>query len=184
MRRAFIWITKATIAGVAAALVFFGSADLARAMGPSLKVLDGSESEIEGTFTLILFGARYAEDVQTIAFLDREGDRYTFDVFAPDFDYRVLKSVPARKALEQAKQFVSWHPDYQRTMIGRILDDKGAVIGFEVRPFYRATRFGTSDVMDVSYFQKGDIVSIHVRLKLQVERQLTSGDASKGGKDN
>jgi len=183
MRRAFIRVLMATITSVAIVLIFFGPQDLSQAMGPSLQAIDASESEIEGTYTVILFGARYADDIQTIAFLDREGDRYTFEIVAPDFDYKVLKSIPARKALEEAYQFVSWHPDYLRTVLGKILDDKGTAVGFEVRPFYRTTRFPSSDVMDIMYFQRGDTIKVHVKLKPKVERQLSSGgDGGHGGR--
>lgn len=183
MKSALIQMAKATLAGAALVAVLFGTPYVCEALNPSLQVLDASDSEVEGTYTLILFGARFADDIQTIAFLDREGDRYTFEIVAPDFDYKVLPSVPARKALERAREFVSWHPDYLRTVLGKILDDKGAVIGFEVRPFYRMTRFPSSDVMDIMYFQRGDTIKVHVKLKPRVERQLSSGgDSGHGGR--
>jgi hypothetical protein len=45
------------------------------AVGPTLRTTGALESEITGTYTLILFGGNYTDDLHTIAFLDKEGDQ-------------------------------------------------------------------------------------------------------------
>ena len=140
-----------------------------------------SPSDITGTFTLILYGGNYLNDVHTIAFLDSEGDQYTFEPYAPEFEYRVLKGLPAKKALDMAQDFVSTIDNcFMRSQLSRVLDQNGKTIGYELRPFYLPTCYGLSDVLDVSYWNKSGKVVIRIRLYPVVERQLQSGDGSQG----
>ena len=61
------------------------------------------DKEISGVFTLILYGGNYLDDLETVAFLDREGDAYTFDIFAPDFNYRTIKGLSAAEGLKKGR---------------------------------------------------------------------------------
>src|SRR5512137_1894744 len=97
---------------------------------PGLRTEEVPPQDVQGTFTLILHGARHSDDLQTLAVLDREGDAYEFKVFAPDFDYRVKKGVPAREALEEALQFVGFHSSFHRSRVSRILDPQGRTVGY------------------------------------------------------
>lgn len=150
---------------------------------PMLRVEEAKIADVTGTFAVIYFGGRFMEDVETVAFLDLDGDRYTFEPYAPEFDYRIEKGVPAKEAIERAERFVSGHRSYGHSLLSRVLDEKGVVIGYELRPLYRPLMFGISDVLDVHYFLRGDTVRIYIYLKLQVERQLRSGDGTKGRED-
>ena len=49
------------------------------ATGKRIRTEPLREGEISGVFTLILYGGNYFDDLETVAFLDREGDAYTFD---------------------------------------------------------------------------------------------------------
>jgi hypothetical protein len=149
------------------------------AEGKSLAAKGAHASDVQGPFTLIYYGGRYAMDVEAVAFLDLEGDSYTFDPFAPEFDYSVEKGVSGKEALERSEKFLSGHFAFMRTQLGRILDESGRTIGFEVRPLYRPLAFGTDDVMYIDYSLKDGKVRIYIRLKPEVERQLFGGDVSK-----
>lgn len=127
--------------------------------------------EVKGSFTLILYGARYSDDIQTLAILDLEGDGYVFKVFAPDFDYKLKKGVPAKEVLAEAVQFVSFHRSFERSRISRIMDPQGGTIGYEVRPLYRIIDFPYSDVLDVHYGLAGGEVTVRIRLIPEVEFQ-------------
>jgi hypothetical protein len=124
------------------------------------------------TYTLILYGGRHSNDLETIAFLDREGDGYTFEVYAPDFDYRIERGLSSADALRKAKEFVGWHNAFSYSQTVEIKDKSGVVIGYEIRPMYMPFVFGVSDVMDVYYTFNGNSVIIKVRLKPQIERML------------
>jgi hypothetical protein len=127
---------------------------------------------IKGTYTLILFGNRHGDDMETIAFLDSEKDTYTLEPFAPEYDYTVKKHYKGSSALDSAISFVRSHENYKGVRIIRITDGQGGLFGYEVRPLYRDMRLRTPDVLDVSYVQKDDKVLIYIRLKTHVEKFL------------
>ena len=151
----------------------------------ALRTEEAKPDEIKGTFTLILYGGNYLDDLETIAILDSEGDRYVLDPFAPDFDYQMKKAVPADEAFREAERFVNFHPSFWRSQLSRIVDKEGKVIGYEVRPLYRPVAFGVSDVLDVNYWlkEKGR-VKVTIRLLPSIDKyKLPGGDAGSAGGD-
>lgn len=142
------------------------------AIGKSLKTEEVKNANITGNFTLILYGGRHSNDIETIAILDIEGDQYVFEIYAPEFDYKIKKHVPAKEALDEAKKFVSFHNSFRRSQLSRIFDNKGNTIGYEVRPLYLQITFGVDDVLDVDYRLKNDKVVVKIRLLPSVERIL------------
>ena len=123
--------------------------------------------KIMGLYTLILYGGNYGNDIKTVAILAKEGTPYTFDIFAPAFDYRVIKNVPAKEALAKAEKFVSFHPDFWKIQISEILDRQGNAIGYEVRPLYYPTAFGYADVIRTYYQMTGDKVVVYIKPNLR-----------------
>ena len=124
---------------------------------------------ISGSFTLILYGGNYSDDLETVAFLDREGDDYTFDIFAPEFNYRIFKGVSAVEGIKRAEEFVAGHSSFHQFKVSRILDEESQVIGYEVRPLYLPFTYGTDDVLDVWYAAKENKIVITIRLKPSIE---------------
>lgn len=163
--------------------IFFAVPDSTHAAGKTLRTEEATVSEVTGTFNLILYGSRHSNDIETVAILDLEGDRYTFEPYAPEFDYRVEKGISARKALDKAERFVSWHRDFWHSRLSRIIDGKGNTIGYELRPLYYPLTFGVSDVLDVDYRLKDGKVKVTVRLIPSVERMLRDGDGLKDRTD-
>jgi len=152
------------------------------ALHTTLKSEVARSEEVSGVFTLILWGNRFLDDLETVAFLDFEGDQYTFEPYAPDFDFTIKKGVPAKEALKRAEEFVSQNSDFQNSQVFRILDQSGVVIGYEMHPFYRPLRYGHSDVIDVQYWIDNKTVKVKVRLKPWIERMRFDGGVdSKGG---
>jgi hypothetical protein len=64
-----------------------------------LRTEEIKENDIKGVFTLILYGARDINDIETVAILDLEGDQYTLEPYAPAFDYKVKKVSQKKKHL-------------------------------------------------------------------------------------
>ncbi len=137
----------------------------------NLTVKGANIPEVQGTFTLILYGGRYFRDVESVAILDLEGDQYTFEPYAPAFDYRVLKGLPAKEALADAESFLRSHYDFWRTQLRKVLDENGKIIGFEIRPLYYPFVFGVSDVVDINYGLKESKVRGYINLKPEVWRK-------------
>ncbi len=148
-------------------VVFLAAISLAAsscALGNRLNMKSAAESDVTGSFTLILYGCNFYDDLETVAILDKEGDPYTFEPFAPDFKYRVKKSVPAKEALATAREFAACHNAFRRAQLSMLVDSKGETLGFEVRPLYMPFVFGTRDVLQTDYRIKGDKVVVRIWL--------------------
>jgi hypothetical protein len=141
-----------------------------------LKTKEAKAEEVTGNFILILYGGSHMNDLETIAFLDKEGDQYEFEPYAPEFDYKVKKGVPAGDALKEARKFVSFHNAFWRSQLSRILDEKGNIIGYEVRPLYRPFVYGRDDLLEVYYRIKDGKVIAYIRLVPDVFNNFFFGD--------
>lgn len=134
------------------------------------------EGITSGTFRVILFGCGYLDDPETIAFLDREGDEFVFEPYAPDFKFRVGEGIPAAEALEMARHFVACSSSFSRSRVTAIRDDAGRTLGYEVRPLYLPLTYGVDDLLRVYYLLRTDRVLIDVWLITSVEHMLHGGD--------
>jgi hypothetical protein len=139
------------------------------ASGKILMTVPASIPDSSDTFTLILYGGTHSNDMETIAILDRENDRYTFTPYAPQFKYTIKKGVPAKEAFGEAQQFVSWHRSFHQSQVSRIVDDHGNTLGYELRPLYLLITFGVDDVLEVDYRMKADRVVVTIRLNPSLE---------------
>jgi hypothetical protein len=131
---------------------------------------------IKGSYTLILFGNRYGDDLETIAILDRKGDEYTIEPYSPAYNYRVHTNQKGSTALQKAMDFVGKHESYKGARISTITDKQGRVFGYEVRPFYTDLRFRTPDVLDVDYMLKENKVKVFIKLKARVRKYFEGTD--------
>jgi hypothetical protein len=149
-----------------------------------LKTEKADLSEVRGTYTLILYGGRFLDDLETVAFLDFEGDEYRFEPFAPDFDYRIKKGIQVKEALAEAQKFISFHNAFWHAQQSRILDSKGNIIGYELRPLYLPFVYGISDLMDINYWpREGGKVKVTIKLIPMIEKLKFpgGGDGGSGG---
>lgn len=155
------------------------------ALEKPLKTERADVAEIKWTFTLILYGGRYSDDLETVAILDSEGDPYHFEPFAPDFDYRIKKGMQAKDAIAEAEKFVSFHNAFWRSQLRKILDNNDNAIGYELRPLYLNFVYGMSDLMDIYYWLKeGGKVKVTIKLiPLMFEKLKFPGgpDGGSGG---
>lgn len=163
--------------------ITFSSAErLDFALTKPLKTEKAHPSEIKGIFEIIFYGARFPDDVETVAILDYEGDEYKIEPFAPDFDFRIKKGIPDKEASQMALKFISFHTSFHKYSLKKIIDNKGKSIGFEFRPLYYPFIYGVSDIMDINYWLKEDgKVKVTIKLLPSVERlQLQRGDNGSG----
>lgn len=108
--------------------------------------------EFPEKFRVILYGARHAEDVETVAILDMEGDGYEMIPFAPEYDFTIIKGLPGNEAFRKAREFIGFHRDYWTYGTRRIFDEKGGVIGYEFKPLYTSR----GDPLRLSYYLEGE----------------------------
>jgi hypothetical protein len=138
-----------------------------------LKTEPANPAEVQGTFTLLLYGSSSPNDLANIAILDKEGDPYSFEIYAPDFSYNVQTGLNATQALQEAERFVRRNIQSERTRLHRILSPSGAGIGFELRPLYSVGTFGRDDILDVRYSIKDRTIVVRIELDPSIDRQST-----------
>lgn len=144
------------------------------AAGKRLSTREISAAAPSGDYSLILFGCRYPDDILNTAFLDKAGDPFHFDIYAPDYDFTSLNGMAAPDALRRAESFIRCSFHYQQTQLREIVGPDGGTIGYEVRPLYSPLRYGTPDVMQVNYFLRGNRVVIYIRLDPRVEALINN----------
>jgi hypothetical protein len=144
--------------------------------GQYLRTKTAGPLDISGSYSVILYGCNYTADVENAAILVPEGAPYTFEVYAPNFDYQVKRRVPARQALREAERFVSCHYAFWRSRISKIIDPEGNIAGYEVRPLYREPEFRYPDILDITYTLKGRTVTAMISLKRGIRRPAAESD--------
>lgn len=129
--------------------------------------------EVKGSYTLLLYGCHYPEDIKNVAILVDESGKYPLEIYDIPTSYKVKKGVLSEQALREADSFVrcGTHRIWQ-TGLRKILVDSGGVIGYEVRPLYFPLEFGIPDVLQISYALKNGAVKAYIRLDPDVERAL------------
>ncbi len=136
-----------------------------------LRSVSAVPGEISGTYNLFLYGHRYADDFKNVAFLIPAGGRYSFELYAPEFDYTVRKALPAAASIKEAEQFVKFHYSFERSQWNKILDPDGNTVVFELRPLYAVSAFSYSDILDIRYIIKDGKVIASVGLRPEIERR-------------
>ncbi|RJQ49938.1 MAG: hypothetical protein C4526_12890 [Nitrospiraceae bacterium] len=139
--------------------------------GGYLRTDPAASREVSGTYTLLLHGVRYSDDVENVAILDKEGDGYSFEIFAPEYDYTVLKQVPAKEALEKAERHVGSHYAVRKTELSRILDRQGNIVGYELKPLYHPLEFGIPDILYIDYTIKGNKIITKIWVRYDREKR-------------
>ncbi len=135
------------------------------APGKLLKTQNAAPAEIRGNYTVFLIGGQYLEDLRTVAILQKEGTPYTFEIYAPEFNYSVKKGIRSDEALKEAELFVSTHPLFRNSLLSKVFDPAGNVIAFEVLPTYDSAVFRDPVVLDVDYRLKDGSVIVYVNLR-------------------
>lgn len=138
--------------------------------GDRLRTVPSSATDIKGVFTLILYG----NNLDTVAILGKEGGRYTFEPFAPEFAYKIKRGLSANEAVSEAEAFISRHSSFHKTRISGIIDEKGTTLGYEFKPLFLPFDFGTEDVVDVDYKMESNKITAHIHLNPSVEKRMSS----------
>jgi hypothetical protein len=158
---------------ISSSIIFIGltAVIISCAPGRYLRTEPAGTSGIEGSYSLMLYGGRYSEDIENLAILDKDDDPYAFAIYGREDNYTVQKNVPAKEALDKAQRFVSRHRSFMRSRLSSILDPVGNVIGYELRPLYQMIEFGDPDVLSVYYGIKDSTVIVHIWPRQELEHK-------------
>ncbi len=129
-----------------------------------LKTEEANPTDVQGKFTLLLFGCSSPDDLANVAVLDKEGDPYSIEIHAPDFSYTVRTGLNGEEALQEAGRFIRCNIQSERTQLRRILSPAGAGVGFELRPLYSVAAFGKDDILDIRYVIKDRKIMVYIEL--------------------
>ena len=146
------------------------------ATGKQLATGPADPADLKGrTYTLLLYGCHYPEDVKNVALLVDEGSRYPVEIYDLPTSYQVKKGLAGSQAIAEADAFVRCSVRrVSETQLQRIADDAGGTIGYEVRPLYFWLEFGKSDILMISYSLQNGNVRTYIRLDPEVEHVLES----------
>jgi len=156
---------------IAAIVVLIIIALISLSGGNHLKTEVANLADVQGKFTLLLYGCSSRDDLANIAILDKEGDPYSFEIYAPDSSYTTKAGLNAAEALQEAERFVRCNFQSGRSQLRRILSPAGVGIGFELRPLYSIVTFGKDDVLDVRYLIKDRKIVVQIDLDPSIKLQ-------------
>jgi hypothetical protein len=144
--------------------------------GLQLSTTSADRTRISGTYTLLLYGCHYPDQIENVAILVDENSRYPLEIYDLDTSFKVKKGVPAQQAIAEAEAFVrcSFHSVWQ-TQVSAIMDERGGSIGYEFRPLYAVTEFGMPDVLLISYSLKDGKVRASIRKSPEMEDRRGDG---------
>ncbi len=116
-------------------------------------------------FTLIYLLGRDRHDKRRAVILDLEEDGIEIIPTVPDFEYEILQSVSVAEAIYETEIFFG-HQDvitnyYFKTVFG----PNGNIIGYEIRPTYVESLYGSFDPLEIKYKYNRRRVSVSIGLK-------------------
>jgi hypothetical protein len=142
-----------------------------------------SPEDLQGTYTVILYGCRHPADLENMAILVDESTGYPFEVYALPSLYKVKNGLPAPEALAEATTFIncSFYPVWQ-TVLRKVSDNTGKTMGYELKPLYRPWEIGTGETLLTSYILKDGKVTVYLSPDPTRENQDRIGNHG-GGSD-
>lgn len=146
---------------------------------PGLRTEPAQHPESIWTYTGIFHGCNFLNDLETIVFLDKEGDQFTIEPYSPEFNYKIHKGFHVSDAISEANNFVNCSSSFSHSQMSSILFPDGQVIGYEIRPLYSPFRYGVSDVLYTNYRVSGNRIIVTIRLIPSIEKML-HGDIENG----
>jgi hypothetical protein len=140
--------------------------------GKRLDIKGANPADIQGTYSLLLYGCKYGNDLENLAILYRDEGPFTFEIYSLPTSYQVKKGLPADEALKQAHQFLRCSTNYWKTNLSKIVDRQDTIVGYELRPLYAPYEWGLMDVLDISYWLNDSKVTVYIKLDPSTEKSI------------
>jgi len=142
--------------------------------GKRLDIRGAVPGDLQGTYTLILYGCSYPTDLENLAILYPEGGPVTFEMYALKTAYTVQNGLPADEALKRAEQFLKCNIIAAKTQLSKIVGREGTIAGYELRSLYPPYKFAMTDVLIVNYSLKDSKVTVYISLDPEIQKNLDS----------
>jgi len=121
-------------------------------------------SDVQGTFDVVYYGARFSDDPDSLVVLDVAGDSYKIVPLALEQSYKIETGLPAGEAISKAIAFLKQNKYYDGVKFRAIHAFGGKIIGYEMMPEYEMTTYISPNPISVNYFMKdGDTVQFVVQ---------------------
>jgi hypothetical protein len=181
MKRYYLLLYQRSLSKILFVLyaAFFVPAFIATASAADLKTEPAKPSEVQGTFTVMLYGCNGESDVNDIVLLQKEGENKPFGIDPPAFDYAyygVERGIEGKEALRKAQQFLACSAEPDHIQLSRIVDSEGTILGFELKPQYRAAKYGAADSYFTRYTEDDDAITVQMIPNLDIGNKEKSGD--------
>lgn len=135
---------------------------------------------VHGAYNLIMYSGQNAQDLRSIAILDRADDSYTIVPYGAAFTYRVLNNLPAPEAMETGVRFLNDLYSFRATDSQIIYAPDQTIIGYELTPLFMPIYTGLlGDILDTSYFlQAENKVVVYVDFKTAYQSPQNAHNSS------
>ncbi len=130
--------------------------------GKYLKTEKMETTDISGVFAVTFYGGA---DPKRVVLFDIEDDGYLFQVEDSEHNFRTVQGISGEEAVREAMDFIK----SDRFSMRKILENT-RVIGYELRPLYLSTRYGSSDIFDIRYRLFEEIVHVTVDIKSSIRK--------------
>jgi hypothetical protein len=159
---------------IAIAYVVIALSLQACAIGTLLVPKSADPVDLKGTYTLILYGCRYPNDLENMAFIVDESSPYPLDIYALDAMYKTKKGLTGPQALSEGNQFIRCgiNPVWQ-SVLRKIPDGAGKPAGYELKPLYRDVF--PSEALMTSYTLMKDKIIAYVKLDYSLQYKDNGG---------
>ncbi len=147
------------------------------AIGTRLQTESADLKNMAGTYDLYLYGCRYPDDTENVAILVNQNSAYPFEIFTLATRYKVKKGLSAAEALTEANAFVRCSMgSVWQTATREIVDEKGGIYGYDMRPLYMPYEIMASDLMLIDYYLNNGRVTAYITEKTRRDDGGSSRD--------
>ena len=71
-----------------------------------------------------------------------------------------------------SQEFIGRHSFYSRSDLREIYSKDGQLIGYELRPLYQVSHYGTSDIVDIHYWTEDVTVNVSVDIQNFIKKRF------------
>lgn len=109
-----------------------------------------------GTYTVILYRGYGYRDLDSAAFLDKEGDGFSLARNGSETGVIRIQNLDGAHAVQEAEQFLGHHADFDYAQIQALTTSDGTLVGYEIRPIFRTTDASGADPLQITYAAAGN----------------------------